>query len=287
MPDRNLPAHRRTFSETPWAFFLATFLWSWGFWWVFLEFQLTVSSLLGFVLWLSGGFGPLVMGVGFTALTQSPAGQRDYWQRAFDPRRIGWRWLGVVVLFVPALNGLAAGIDWLFGGPGVVLGSAARNLQTHPFGFGLAVLFTTLVPWIEELGWRGYSLDRLQAHRSALSSALILGAIWSLWHLPLAWMPGTYQQGLGIGTDDFWLFFLGIIPLSVIFSWVYNNTNRSTLAVVLLHAMVNFTGELFGISPRADRLTILLWAIAAIGAVTIWGPRTLTKGRPYPPIPNN
>ena len=54
--------------------------------------------------------------------------------------------------------------------------------------------------FIEELGWRGYVLDRLQEKRSALVSSLILGVVWSLWHLPLFFVQGSYQAGLGVGT---------------------------------------------------------------------------------------
>jgi len=105
----------------------------------------------------------------------------------------------------------------------------------------------------------------MQARWSVLVASLILGVFWSLWHLPLFFIAGSYQASLGIGTPAFWLFFLGIVPLTVVFSWIYNNTQRSALAVLLLlHAMVTFTGQLFAITPRADTFSIMLWCIAAI-----------------------
>jgi hypothetical protein len=54
--------------------------------------------------------------------------------------------------------------------------------------------------------------------------------------------------------------------------WIYNNTRRSILAVILLHAMVNFTGEIIAITQRADAVSILLWVVAAVGIVVLWGP---------------
>jgi membrane protease YdiL (CAAX protease family) len=70
---------------------------------------------------------------------------------------------------------------------------------------------------------------------------------------------------------------IGVIPLSFSFTWIYNNTRRSTLAVVLFHAMVNFTGEIIAITERADTIAGLLWIVAAIGIVVLWGPNTFTR----------
>jgi membrane protease YdiL (CAAX protease family) len=139
------------------------------------------------------------------------------------------------------------------------------------------VLFATLIPFIEELGWRGYALDRLQENKNALASSLILNVVWSLWHLPLFFVPDSYQAGLGVGTLEFWLFLLGVVPLGFAFAWIYNNTRRSTLAVILFHAMVNFTGELIAISKRADTYATLLWFVAAIGITVIWGAATFSR----------
>jgi membrane protease YdiL (CAAX protease family) len=88
------------------------------------------------------------------------------------------------------------------------------------------MLFFGPVP--EELGWRGCALDRLQERDSALISSLIIGGTWALWHLPLFFIAGTYQHGLGVGTPAFWLFMVTKFPDSILMTWIYNNTRRST-----------------------------------------------------------
>ena len=68
-----------------------------------------------------------------------------------------------------------------------------------------------------------------------------------------------------------------VISLNLSFTWIYNNTGRSTLAVILFHAMVNFTGELIALTERADTIAILLWFVAAFGITIIWGAETFTR----------
>lgn len=263
---------------SPWLFFGATFGWTWLFWlaavWVGAGLN---EGGIGVLLLVLGIFGPLLTGIGFTYLTRDQAGQRDYWRRVVDGKRIGAGWYVTIVLFVPVLTLLAALIDIGLGGKGGTWEGPIVNFRSAPWALLPSALFASLIPFVEELGWRGYVLDRLQERRHALTASLILGVLWSIWHLPMFFIKDSYQAGLGIGTPAFWLFFVGIVPLTVVFSWVFNNTQRSTLAIILLHAMVNFTGELFELTPRADALSILLWIVAAIGVTAIWGAETLRR----------
>lgn len=262
---------------TPWIFFVATFAWTWLFWGMAILLGANMETAMGLVLLLLGVMGPMVTGIGFTYLTRDKEGRRDYWKRIISFKRIPARWYLVIFLFVPVLNILAALLDVLTGGSGATWGEAALNLVSNPLSIIPSILFASLIPFIEELGWRGYVLDRLQEKRSALVSSLILGVVWSLWHLPLFFIQGSYQAGLGVGTLAFWLFFIGIVPLSLVFTWIYNNTGRSTLAVILFHSMVNLTGELMALTERADTYSIVLWYVAAIGITAIWGAKTLTR----------
>ena len=259
--------------SSPWAYFIATFAWTWLIWGVAILMGATIET--GAVFGLLGVIGPMVMGIAFTYLTRDQEGRRDYWKRVIDFKRIPGKWFLVIFLFVPILIILSALLDIITGGSGATWGEAARNVLTNPVSILPSILFASLIPFIEELGWRGYVLDRLQEKRSALVSSLILGVLWSLWHLPLFFVPGSYQAGLGVGTLAFWLFMIGIVPLNLPFTWIYNNTGRSTLAVILFHSMVNFTGELIALTERADTYSILLWFVAAIGITVIWGAKTL------------
>jgi membrane protease YdiL (CAAX protease family) len=271
--NRNLKTTRSGLAS-PWIYFLATFIWSGIFGGLAILLDLSMESTFGLVLVLLAALGPMVTGISFTYLTRDQGGRRDYWRRIIDFKRIPARWYLVVFLFVPILNGLAALLDFLTGGSGATWGEAALSFLTNPMSIIPSILFATLFPFIEELGWRGYLLDRLQEKYNALISSLLLGFLWSLWHFPMFFVRDSYQASLGIGTAAFWLFFAGIIPLNFAFTWIYNNTNRSTLAVILFHAMVNFTGELFALSERADTLSIALWFVAALGIVIIWNTRT-------------
>jgi membrane protease YdiL (CAAX protease family) len=255
---------------SPWIYFLATYLWSGLFGGLAILMNLSMETAAGLVLVLLAAIGPMATGIAFTYLTRDKTGRRDYWKRIVDLKRIPARWYLVILLFVPILNSTAALLDKLAGGSGATWGEAALNFLTNPSSIILSILFASLFPFIEELGWRGYVLDRLQEKYSALVSSLILGTVWSLWHLPTFFIRGSYQESLGIGTPEFWLFFAGIIPLTFAFTWVYNSMNRSTLAVILFHSMVNFTGELIALSERADTLSIALWFVAAIGITIIW-----------------
>jgi membrane protease YdiL (CAAX protease family) len=131
----------------------------------------------------------------------------------------------------------------------------------------------------EEIGWRGYALPRLQAGRSALSASLILGVIWALWHLPL-YFTGQVFRPLSL----FPPFFIGVIALSVILTWVYNSTGGSLLMVVLIHATFNFPLT-FLLEPLGSRATLpaLLYfgllVVAAIVVVIVAGPEHLSRKR--------
>jgi len=72
----------------------------------------------------------------------------------------------------------------------------------------------------EETGWRGFALPRMQKNRSALSAAIILGLIWSCWHLPAFFYLPNYMK---MGIPFFPVFALGVISGSILFTWLFNS----------------------------------------------------------------
>lgn len=255
----------------PWFFFALALGWSWLFWSMAIALGLGLKTAGGIGLGLLGLLGPMVAGITCTYLTQGEGGRREYWVRVVDPTRIGIKWYAVIFLTAPVLTAVAVILDRLTGGSGAAWEEPALRFFTAPWTiipFALGIFF---VGPMEEFGWRGYVLDRLQERWSALVASLILGVVWSLWHLPLFFIKDSYQYNLGVGSLAFWLFMTAIVPLNVVFTWVFNNTNRSTLGAMLLHFMVNFTGETVAMPPRAEIYWVVLWVIAAIGVMVIRG----------------
>lgn len=264
--------------SSPWFYFALAMGWSWVFWITDIALGLGVDSSLGLVLGLLGLVGPMVAGIASTYLSRGKEGRRDYWMRIIDPRRIRGVWWAVIFLFVPVLMGLAALIDVSLGGSTQPFREAAAPFLAAPgtlIPFAIVIFFYG--PFPEEFGWRGYVLDRLQERWSALKASLTLGAIWAIWHVPLFFIQGTYQYDKGAWSAWFWLFEIGIIPLTVVMTWVFNNTQRSTLAVMLFHFMVVFTDDFLNQSPGTYIWSTVLWIVAAIGVTAVWGSDTLGR----------
>ncbi|AXG10583.1 type II CAAX endopeptidase family protein [Haloplanus rubicundus] len=272
---------------SPWTFFVVTYAITWAFWLPAIVFDVSFSTVEGVALLVAGLAGPGLGGIGFTYLVYDDRGRADFWIRLRSLRRVGLKWVLVIAAVPLALSLLAAGVDRLFGGVGATWAEGVVGFAANPLTILPTLFFVTLPPFLEELGWRGYVLDRLQLRWSALGSGVILGVAWSLWHLPLFFVADTYQSGLGVGTPEFWLFFVSVVPLSMALSWVYNNTSRSILAAILLHSSANFSGEIVAITPRADVYNVGLWVLFAVVIVAIWGGKTLAGADevPKPPRP--
>ncbi|MCE7989994.1 MAG: CPBP family intramembrane metalloprotease [Caldilinea sp. CFX5] len=107
--------------------------------------------------------------------------------------------------------------------------------QTLPL---LAVVYL-IIALIEEVGWRGYALPRLQKRYGALIASLLFGLSWGGWHLPQWFIPATEQA-------DKWpfvIFLVHTVAFSVLLTWLYNRSVGSLWSVILAHAAFNLIGR--------------------------------------------
>jgi membrane protease YdiL (CAAX protease family) len=142
--------------------------------------------------------------------------------------------------------------------------------------FALATMLYGPLP--EEPGWRGYALDFLQRKWSALASSLVLGIIWAVWHLPLFFMRNSLlSEVVPLWSPQFWVSMgPGILALAVVMTWIHNHTQRSILAAILFHFMMNFTLEFLRL-PGDLKIYLFVWlTIIAIVVTVVYGPATLT-----------
>lgn len=214
----------------PWLALSGTVLWTW----LFLGAAvLTGRPWLAFptaLLTLTGFLGPVIVPSLLIGLGYWPEPLGTFWHRCLDPRTLPPRWYAVATGLVLVVVGAPA------------LLSPAVSLQAveAPLAF---LVVGAVAGAVEEPGWRGYGLTALQERMPVLVAALVVGVFWMLWHLPLFWLEGTYQSGLGVGTPRFWGFQATVLISSPIYAWLYNASGRVVFSVVWFHALSNVAAE--------------------------------------------
>lgn len=254
-------------SKFPWLYLLLAYGLAWIFW---IPTALTgrnyQQSPVLLALMFLGTFGPGIAGIVLTYREQGQAGRQDFWHRVFDFRRISLKWYALILLLYPALQLLAVAVTKWLGGNPPDFAFVKENLSA-PAGILAVVVLYLLQAGLEELGWRGYMLDRLQRFWEPLPASLILGVVHTFWHLPTFWIVGTNQSTWTSGIEP--LAFIGFVVAGSIYStWCYNDNQRSILATTLLHAVGNLAAAIFAMTgPGKHIFTILLSLSAAIVAV--------------------
>lgn len=157
----------------------------------------------------------------------------------------------------------------------VLVGQSLEQFAfTEDFSFSVggtsALLTILLAAVIEEVGWRGYGEDSVAFYFTWFTESIIFGFVWSLWHLPLFWIEGTYHYGLKeLGILYVLNFLIGVIPLGFLTTWVYVKNHRSMLACIIFHLFVNTMQEKIAMTPQTKCVeTIIIFFAAAIIVLT-------------------
>jgi membrane protease YdiL (CAAX protease family) len=236
---------------------------AWSFAWIIFIFSPTISSLL--ISWIIGGMVEVKrLLAGFT------------------------RWKVSIVWYIAA--GFLILGPLMIAGVRILAGYPAEGIQP---GTSLALILVTMLtqlfagPASEEAGWRGFALPRLQARFSALVSSLILGVVWTCWHLPLFFISGQAQVSI-----PFPIYLLLVSTVGVYLTWLYNNTRGSLIITILAHYCYNLTGVfvtgMIGLMPA---MTFYMTAgpllfLVVVGVVIVFGPKYLSK-KPVAELPHN
>lgn len=122
----------------------------------------------------------------------------------------------------------------------------------------------------EEFGWRGFLQKEMQKKYAPIFVVLVISILWSLWHLPLHY-NGFYSTG---GFMDLLPRFLFTIPITIVFSWLYNKSAYSVLALVLMHSMLNNNGKLFGASDFIFVVLVLILCVYCVIDDKMWKKKT-------------
>lgn len=228
------------------AFPLVYIGWAYLFWSPLLLSESSVWAFPTILYFLIGSASPLIAGLGLAALTGGKTQLRDLARRLVDWQRIPASWWLVIVSFWLAFDLMMAGLAMLMGITNSPL-DVNWSLFLNPSMLLFLLLLSFVFPAIEEVGLRGYYLDILQQSLSPTSAGLINGMVWAVWHAPFVWLPGYYANTTFDPALAWWLPMIVCHTLLIVH--IYNSTQRSILAVLVFHGMMNFTGEWLRISP--------------------------------------
>jgi uncharacterized protein len=192
-----------------------------------------------------GLFGPLVAATVLTARHGEPGAVRALYARLLRYRVHPGYYL--VALVVPAAL-LTSGLALLD-----LLGRQGPIAYLPTLG---GVAFGVVISVVEEIGWRGYALPRLEARWGAFAAGSLLGVAWYLWHLPMF-------AGQGVPLKLVLVMVLYFVGASLLMTWLNAGTKGSLLIAVLAHLGAHLNN-----SHRAlpgDAVPLLVHAIVYAG----------------------
>lgn len=188
-----------------------------------------------------GSFGPGIAG----AIMSAREGRFREWISGFARWRMGWKGVAAITLPLP-LGVLALTL---------ALGYAPVPQEGVPSALFFATIFPAVVfngmataimgagPLGEEGGWRGYLLPRLLDRMGEIPASLLIGVVWSAWHLPVMVMVPEWRDGHSLA---FCLpaYTVTVIGLSLLMTRIWLLARRSTLAAIWMHGVINALGSI-------------------------------------------
>jgi membrane protease YdiL (CAAX protease family) len=229
-----------------------------------------MSERLVSILRLAGTIGPAVSAMIVTRVAHGKGAVGALWAQL--KRRAPGKYYAAAIFVFPILLFASAGIYLL------LPGHEPLPFQEVTAGSIVTVAIILIISVLgEELGWRGFALPRMQSRWSALAASLILGTIWTVWHLPF-WAILDELKTFG---PYYWLISWAFIMAgSVFLTWAMNNTGYALILAFLFHWVYNILAVAFlplsTVVPAYLILTGLAWAMALF---LIWryGPRELSR----------
>jgi membrane protease YdiL (CAAX protease family) len=192
-----------------------------------------VPKFAGLMMFPAMLLGPALTGIFMAFTVDGRSGLRDLLHRV-RCLRVPTRWYAML-LIPPALMLC-------------VLLSLAKFVSVAylPNRFLVGIGFGVIAGFFEEIGWMGYVFPKMLQKANILTSGILLGILWSCWHLPVVDYLGTATPHGAYWFRYFLAFTAAMTAMRVLICWLYANTNSVALSQ-LMHA--SSTGALVVLSP--------------------------------------
>lgn len=249
----------------PVIFYSLTFLFTWTFWISALVLTKRANNEeLALLLMIMGLFTPALVSLFMVLRSGNKRLKEDYKNKIVGLYKVDFKNIITAILSFFGIITVSILISTIFGE------SIEQLSLSEGFSFSIgsapALLTLILASTFEEFGWRGYAEDSIAYYYSWFKESLIFGCIWSLWHLPLVFIEGTYHYNIVQMNPLYGLnFFISTIPLGFFMTWVYVKNKRSISACIIVHFFINFLQEQIAMTQNTKCIeTFVLILLAAV-----------------------
>jgi hypothetical protein len=250
-----------------WTFFALTFGMSWGAGGLFLTLRAELEPIFGPLgphspIFYLAAYAPTLSAVILAAVLGGTDGLKSLFGTLVRSFRVTW--LIIAALLVPAM---ALALIFLMPLAGYVrwpVNAEAVFIALPVVLFWTPQIFLNTGPLGEELGWRGYALPRLLEKWNALTASLLLGFVWTLWHVPAFFLTGVMGQSFG----GFGWWALDTFAFAILITWLFLRANGNVFVAGLVpHFVINGMGTIGAWLSRPPEAAAL--ALVAIGLVLL------------------
>jgi membrane protease YdiL (CAAX protease family) len=210
--------------------------------------------------------GPFISGILMNFLVDGNEGLRN-----LRSRYLHWwvegRWYALAVFTGPVLVATVLFGLSLFNQeflPAII--TAEDKIGSVIFGVSWGLIGGGL---LEETGWTGFAVPQLRKQYSILSTGLIVGFLWGIWHFMIAFWASNYLNGVGSWTmfvASFITFYLLALPAyRILLVLVYDRT-ESLPVIMLMYAFLSAGTLIF--QPSSSGEIVFIWNLVL--GIILW-----------------
>ncbi len=186
------------------------------------------------LLFLAMCAGPSISGLLLTYICDGRQGLRDLKGRLLK-WKVKSRWYAAAFLTAPVLVMFTLSLLSIFKPaflPAIFSSGNKLSLIVSGISGGLAAGIC------EELGWTGFVVPRMRKRYGIITTGVIVGLLWGLWHLPL-FLSGDPSGEVPSTLYLVIILFSQLPAYRVLMVWLYNKTSSLFLAI-LMHSSLTF-----------------------------------------------
>ncbi len=203
------------------------------------------GPLWAIILFVIGGFVPSIIGILLTGIFEGKDEIKKMFKK-LSKINLGKKYFSLIILISFFIAFSLILIYTLLGG----------KFDFSQFWIQLPGFIPLLIlgPLSEELGWRGFAIKRLLKNMNPNLTSLVIGLIWSLWHLPLFYIPGSSQYEFNL---PFIAFLLSVTSISFAFTYIYIKTEKSIFSAIFFHWIYTYLIQV--VSTTVIRTNLYNW----------------------------